>query len=46
MKKFVVLDLDGTLIDTLKGLTLASNIFLNKYNYSFKYTNNEVKGFI
>ena len=46
MKKFVVLDLDGTLIDTLKGLTLASNIFLNKYNYPFKYTNNEVKRFI
>lgn len=46
MKNFVVFDLDGTLIDTLNGLTKTSNDFLLKYNYPYHYTKEEVKNFI
>ena len=46
MKNFVVFDLDGTLIDTLNGLTKTSNDFLLKFNYPYHYTKEEVKNFI
>ncbi len=46
MKKFVVCDLDGTLIDTLKGITKAANLMLKYYDYPYQYTEEEVRLFI
>lgn len=46
MKKFVVCDLDGTLIDTLIGLTKASNEFMEINNYPYRYEYNDVKELI
>lgn len=46
MKKFIVFDLDGTLVDTLLGLTKASNELMEKYNYPYRYSYSEVKEFI
>jgi|GEM_PF-3533406 haloacid dehalogenase superfamily, subfamily IA, variant 1 with third motif having Dx(3-4)D or Dx(3-4)E len=46
MKKFFVFDLDGTLIDTSKGITEAVNNTLKKFNYGFKYTEAEVIKFL
>lgn len=46
MKKFVVFDLDGTLIDTLTGLTEAVNTTLKEINKPYKYTKSDVKNFI
>ena len=46
-KKFVVFDLDGTLIDTLSGITLALNRTLLECGYKkCDYTKEEVKHFI
>ena len=46
MKNFVVIDLDGTLINTLPGMTIASNLMLEHFNYSYRYSEKEVQGFI
>ncbi|HBS10402.1 MAG TPA: hypothetical protein DEA28_01530, partial [Firmicutes bacterium] len=46
MKDFVVLDLDGTLINTLIGITKASNLFLKAFNYPYFYSEEQVKSFI
>ena len=46
MKNFVVLDLDGTLLDTLKGITRAVNRGLSYYNYPDQYDEETIKGFI
>ena len=44
--KFVIFDLDGTLINTLKGITVAVNKFLKFKNINKKYSEDEVKKFI
>lgn len=44
--KFVVFDLDGTLIDTLIGITEAVNNTLKHFNYPYHYTKDEIKNFI
>ena len=46
MKNFVVFDLDGTLIDTLIGLTEAVNLTLKEINKPYYYSKEEVKSFI
>ena len=46
MDKFVVFDLDGTLIDTLTGLTEAVNLTLKEINKPYIYKKEEVKTFI
>lgn len=46
MAKFVVFDLDGTLIDTLKGLTLATNKTVHELGLNINYKEEEVKTFI
>ena len=46
MDKFVVFDLDGTLIDTLTGLTEAVNLTLKEINKPYIYTKEEIKTFI
>lgn len=46
MKKFVIFDFDGTLLDTLKGLTNASNLLMERFNYPYRYTYDDVKEFI
>ena len=42
MKHFVVFDLDGTLIDTLNGLTKTSNDFLLKFKTTSQKHNRDV----
>ena len=37
MEKFIVFDLDGTLIDTLTGLTEAVNVTLKEINKPYHY---------
>ncbi|MGP1413860.1 MAG: HAD family hydrolase [Bacillales bacterium] len=44
--KFIFFDLDGTLINTLKGITVALNNTLNYFNYPFTYEYDEVKNFL
>lgn len=44
--KFVIFDLDGTLINTLKGITIAVNKFLKFKNIEKEYSDEEVKHFI
>ena len=46
MKKFVVFDLDGTLIDTLTGLTYSVNETLKELDLPYIYQKDEVKTFI
>lgn len=46
MVDYIVFDLDGTLIDTLKGLTIATNNTLKELGINIKYTSEEVKTFI
>lgn len=46
MKKFVVFDLDGTLIDTLEGITCAINDTFLKLHKNFHYSKEEVATFI
>lgn len=46
MKKFIIFDFDGTLVDTLKGLTNASNLLMEEFNYPYRYSYEEVKEFI
>ena len=45
-KHFLVFDLDGTLIDTLPFIHLASMKYLKDYGYTHTYTQDEVKSFI
>lgn len=46
MIDYIIFDLDGTLIDTLEGLTYAVNKTLNDLNISYSYSKDQVKGFI
>ena len=46
MKKFVCFDLDGTLIDTLTGITKAVNVTLKEIGLPYQYDKNTVKTFI
>ena len=46
MKKFVVFDLDGTLIDTLEGITKSVNDTLSVLNKKSDYTKSEIASFI
>lgn len=46
MVDYIVFDLDGTLLDTLSGLTLATNETLKALNINLSYTKQEVKTFI
>lgn len=44
--KFIVFDLDGTLINTLPGIYNASAEFLKLNNYEYTYTQDEIRSFI
>lgn len=46
MVNYIVFDLDGTLLDTLSGLTLATNDTLKELNISLHYSKDEVRTFI
>jgi len=46
MNKFIVFDLDGTLINTVKGITIAINETLKHFNYSYVYNEGEIKSFL
>ncbi|MFA6667397.1 MAG: HAD-IA family hydrolase [Bacilli bacterium] len=46
MKRFIIFDLDGTLIDTCGGITVAVNNTLKHFNYPFTYLPSEVKYFL
>lgn len=46
MKKYIICDLDGTLIDTLKGITKAVNVTLKELNINKEYPEEVVKTFI
>lgn len=44
--KFVIFDLDGTLIDTLEGITIAVNKFLKYKNMNLEYSKDTIRTFI
>lgn len=46
MNKFIIFDLDGTLLDTLEGITEGLNLTLKELNFSKNYSKEEVKSFI
>lgn len=46
MVDYIVFDLDGTLLDTLEGLTLAVNETLSELNAPYFYSKEEMKSFI
>lgn len=46
MNKFIIFDLDGTLLDTLEGITEGLNLTLKELNISKNYSKEEVKSFI
>lgn len=46
MVDYIVFDLDGTLLDTLEGLTLAVNEALSELNAPYFYSKKEMKNFI
>ena len=46
MVDYIVFDLDGTLLDTLEGLTLAVNEALSELNAPYFYSKEEIKNFI
>ena len=46
MFDYIVFDLDGTLIDTLEGLTVAVNKTMEQLNLKYHYSKEEVKPFI
>ncbi len=46
MIKCIIFDLDGTILDTLDDIKDAINFAFNDFNYSAKYTKEEVKHFI
>ena len=42
MKKFLIFDLDGTLIDTAEGITKAVNNTLAHFEYPYNYEKSEI----
>ena len=46
MVDYIVFDLDGTLLDTLEGLTLAVNEALSELNAPYFYSKVEMNNFI
>lgn len=46
MNKFIVFDLDGTLMDTIGGITLAINNTLENFKYKYRYTEKNIRGMI
>ncbi len=44
--KHLIFDLDGTVADTLEGITSSLNLTLKHLNYPFNYTEEETKSFI
>lgn len=44
--KFMIFDLDGTLIDTLEGITIAVNKFLKYKNINLEYSKDTIRTFI
>jgi|SRR5574344_279201 phosphoglycolate phosphatase len=46
MNKFIVFDLDGTLINTVTGITVAVNNTLAHFGYKYHYTSDEVVTFL
>lgn len=46
MVDYIVFDLDGTLLDTLEGLTLAVNKILKELHLDYSYLKEEVRTFI
>lgn len=46
MVDYIIFDLDGTLIDTLEGITVAVNETLKEVGLDYYYTKSEVKTFI
>lgn len=44
--KFMIFDLDGTLIDTLEGITIAVNKFLKYKNINLEYSKDSIRTFI
>lgn len=46
MIDYLVFDLDGTLIDTLTGITEALNVTLNELHFGLTYNKETVKTFI
>lgn len=46
MKKFLIFDLDGTLIDTAEGITKAINNTLAHFEYPYNYNKNEIIKFL
>ena len=46
MEKFVCFDLDGTLIDTLTGITKAVNVTLKEIGLPYQYDKKTVETFI
>lgn len=46
MVKNLIFDLDGTLLDTLPGITLAINKALSECGYSYSFTEEETKSLI
>lgn len=46
MNKFIVFDADGTLLDTLPGITKALNTTLEELNLAYVYSEEQVKTFI
>lgn len=46
MQKFVIFDLDGTLIDTVEGITIACNKYLQFKDIPLHYSKQEIESFI
>ncbi len=46
MKKFLIFDLDGTLIDTAEGITKAVNNTLAHFEYPYNYEKDEIVKFL
>jgi len=46
MNKFIAFDLDGTLFNTVQGITLAINDSLEHFGYNKSYTEDEIKKFL
>ena len=46
MQKFIIFDLDGTVLDTLESIYLSCNQYLKNHNYPYQYTKDEIQSFI
>ncbi len=46
MDKFIIFDLDGTLVNTLDGITKTVKKFVKISKYNYSYTKKDVKSFI